>query len=194
MGLQEDLVNMQISGKIETAILKVVAEMGVKNPVGEVKIYAGATPPENWGKCEGQILSISEYPELFSVLGIAHGGDGITSFKLPDFRGRVVLGVGAGTGLTPRNIGELGGVEEVTLLEAQIPAHNHAVRAQSGLGDTNVPVGNIWADTGAFDNEYSTLGDNVNMFEGAISSTGAGESHANIQPFIALNYIIYLGE
>ncbi|SMD33166.1 Microcystin-dependent protein [Reichenbachiella faecimaris] len=95
--------------------------------VGEIKLFAGNFTPRGWIACEGQILAISQYPALASLLGSLYGGNGTTTFGMPDFRGRAPIGVGAGPGLTSRTLGQFGGVEGVTLIQTQIPAHNHLI-------------------------------------------------------------------
>jgi len=135
---------------------------GIADPyIGEVGLFAGNFAPRGWAFTDGQLMSISQNEALFSILGTTYGGDGRTTFGLPDLRGRAAMGPRTGPGLTPRTLGQKIGVENVTLTTAQMPSHNHEL--WTGLGH---PAND---DTG---------------------DTGGGQSHDNMQPSMALNYII----
>lgn len=164
------------------------------NFIGEVQMFAGNFAPRNWAFCDGQLLSISQNQALFSILGTTYGGDGRTSFGLPDLRGRVVMHSGSGPGLSPYNLGQHGGVESVTLNQNQIPSHTHTdqVNGASPVGrgqNSKTPEGTYWAEGAS----YATSS-NTTMAANAvqIANAGGGQSHENRAPYIAVNYIICL--
>src|SRR6476660_7370238 len=126
--------------------------------LAEVILFAGNFAPRGYAFCQGQILSIAQNTALFSLLGTTFGGNGQTTFALPDLRGRVPMGQGQGPGLTDRVLGELSGQETVTLISNEIPAHNHALNAVSEAGDASAPAGAYLANTGALDKEYKATG------------------------------------
>ncbi|BDS12550.1 phage tail protein [Aureispira anguillae] len=164
------------------------------NPfLGEIVMFGGNFAPRGWAFCDGQLLPISSNSALFSILGTIYGGDGRTTFALPDLRGRVAMHPGNGPGLTPRRLGERGGQETVTLTVNQIPAHHHNIIAVGLEGNSNDPTSRLLANTGAFDSEYSnSTSGHVLMNSGMVQNTGGGQSHTNIQPFTCVNYIIAL--
>lgn len=148
-------------------------------------------PPRGYASCHGQLLAIAQNTALFSLLGTTFGGNGQTTFALPDLRGRVPMGYGQGPGLSPRSLGETGGEENTTLLVTQIPSHNHLLNASSEAGDSSVPTGKVLANTGALDKEYRTLGSStVQLNASSISFTGGNQPHNNLQPFLVLNFYI----
>lgn len=187
--------------------------------IGQIIIFAGNFAPRNWAICNGQTLTISENPALFSIIGTTYGGDGRTTFVLPDLRGRVPMGSGNGIGLSPRVIGRRYGSENVTLSEAQMPAHSHAtettisgssgaarLKASSEVGTTNVPTGKYLAMPPNFGlesvNMYGSSAD-IQMASDAIeidvsglsgettvNQAGGNSAHDNIQPSLVMNYII----
>ena len=158
--------------------------------VGEIKMFAGNFAPRSWAFCDGQLLAISQNDALFSLLGTIYGGDGRTTFGLPDMRGRVPIHMGGGPGLTPRPIGQKPGQENVTLTTNQIPSHPHQMRATDEAGDTTDPTGQVQAQT--TDDAYSASSPDTNMAAAAISASGGTQSHTNIQPFLCINFIIAL--
>lgn len=167
--------------------------------IAEVKLFAGNFAPRGYAYCAGQLLPISQNSALFSLLGTTYGGDGRTTFGLPDLRGRVVVGSegnSAGPGLTPRQLGARGGVESVTLNSNQIPSHAHtaAANAVEPAGNSNDAANNFWADdAGVSSGTYHTgPAANTTMNPGAITigNTGGSQSHDNMQPWLGLNYII----
>jgi microcystin-dependent protein len=171
--------------------------------IGEIVLFAGNFAPRNWAFCQGQILSIAQNTALFSILGTTYGGNGQTTFALPDLRGRVPIGTGQGPGLSPRNLGEMAGSETQTLLITEMPAHNHTVTTTltgtSATANQGSPGDGILATS-------STLSlyvrSNINpplnrpLAAGGLSSTagvsGGGQPHNNMQPYLGLNYIIAL--
>lgn len=161
--------------------------------LGEIRLFAGNFAPRGWALCYGQLLSISQNAALFSLLGTTYGGDGRTTFGLPDLRGRVPVHEGQGPGLTPRTLGERSGSEAVTLLATQLPAHTHALAASTANATSQVARGNLPAFT--YVDAVTTLyanedGGTVAMAPGAIAPTGSGLPHENRMPTLALNFII----
>jgi microcystin-dependent protein len=148
--------------------------------------------PRGYSTCAGQILSIAQNTALFSLLGTTFGGNGQTTFALPDLRGRVPMGEGQGPGLSQRVLGELSGQENVTLVNTQIPAHNHTLNAVSEAGDGSEPGGAYLANTGALDKEYKTSGTVVAMNANAVGTTGGSQPHDNMPPYIVLTFYIAL--
>jgi len=163
--------------------------------IGEIRMFAGNYAPMGWATCDGQILPIQQYTALFAILGTTYGGNGTTTFGLPDLRGRAPIHMGAGNGLTPRQIGQNGGAEKVTMTSAQMPAHNHVVNASSQEAGGNNPA-NMVPAVAVDGNEapvsvYSTAG-NTTMSPQMISQAGQGQPHDNMQPFLCVNFIIAL--
>jgi len=157
--------------------------------IGQISVVGFNFAPQGWMMCEGQLLPISEYEALFSLIGTTYGGDGQTTFALPDYRGRVLVGVGQGPGLTNRTLGEASGFANVTLTVANLPAHTHAINANSGVGTTNIPTNNVLANTGILDKEFGTT---PNTTLGATGSAGSNSPSAinTTQPYLGLYYII----
>jgi microcystin-dependent protein len=155
--------------------------------LGEIRLFAGNFAPRSWALCNGQIMSIAQNTALFSLLGTTYGGNGQTTFALPDLRGRVPVHAGQGPGLTNYDLGQQGGTETQTLTTSQIPAHTHALNASSNDETTNRPTNAVPAKGGVYD---GTL--NATMNPGAIGATGASQPHPNVQPYTTLNYIIAL--
>lgn len=164
--------------------------------IGEVQMFAGNFAPRNWAFCNGQLLSISQNTALFSILGTTYGGDGRTTFGLPDLRGRVVIhdGSGTGPGLSSYNLGQRGGTETVNLTVNQMPSHAHAnqvnaVAPISNGQEAQTPVNNYWAQNGSY---ASTS--NVQIANAAVQvgNAGGSQGHTNIAPYNTVNYIICL--
>jgi microcystin-dependent protein len=168
--------------------------LNIMEPVfmAEIIIFAGNFAPRGWAFCQGQILPISSNTALFSILGTTYGGDGRTTFGLPDLRSRVAIQQGQGPGLSHHNLGAKGGVEHVTLQPNQIPSHNHTINAVIAAGNQNSPTNHLLADTSAFDKEYSDANPDTTMKSSMVGNTGGSQSHTNIQPYLAINYIIAL--
>lgn len=161
--------------------------------VGEIRIFAGNYAPRNWAFCQGQLMSIGEFDALFSLLGNIYGGDGRTTFGLPDLRGRVPVHQGTGPGLTPRIAGNLYGNEEVTLQVEQLPRHSHAIQA-AGAADSATPQGNLPGDGSVSSSKaYSPSAQTpATMAADMLEVSGDGLPHNNIMPSLAVNYIISL--
>jgi microcystin-dependent protein len=160
--------------------------------IGEIRMFGAAFTPRNWAACNGAILDISGNEALFSLIGDTYGGDGRSNFALPDLRGRVPGNFGAGTGLTPYQMGARFGVERVTLTEDEIPPHSHPFQASLNDATEENPAGAVLAKTaGVFYVEYEDSG-KAEFWEQAVADTGAGQSHSNMMPFLAINFIICL--
>ncbi len=184
--------------------------------IGQIIIFAGSYAPPGWMFCNGQQLQIQTNPALYAVVGNAFGGDGMTTFKLPDLQGRVPMHFGTGTGLKPYNFAQQSGAEQITLAPEQMPAHNHTfssvgatgtLQVGDGYGTAATPVGNYLCNSGDPQMAQGVVGYNfspaaqagnlsaiagltVNIGPGAISQTGGNQAHPNLQPSLALNFII----
>lgn len=163
--------------------------------LGEIRIFCGTYAPANWMFCEGQIMPISRNTALFSVLGVMYGGDGKTTFGLPDLRGRTPLNQGSGPGLTPRSVGEMAGSATVTLTAAEMPVHNHLAQGVTANGGVNSPSGAVWAQSSSggrppVPTELFSSSGNVQLAPDALASSGQGAPHNNMQPYLPLRFII----
>jgi microcystin-dependent protein len=156
--------------------------------VGEIRIFGGNFAPTGWAFCHGQLLPIAQNTALFSLLGTFYGGDGKTTFGLPDLRGRFPMFWGQGPGLTDRWIGESGGSGEITLLTNEMPAHTHTLGASPAEADTNVPTGALLAVPPTA--VYGVGADPVPLSGQTLDVAGGSLPHENRQPFLALNFII----
>ncbi|RRQ47949.1 phage tail protein [Maribacter algicola] len=158
--------------------------------LAQIILFAGNFAPRNWAFCNGQLLPISSNQALFSLIGTFYGGDGRTTFALPDLRGRVPVSSGTGPGLSNYNLGDKQGSETNTLNINQLPSHNHGVKLPAkSEADTDNPVGNFIAGAGF--NGFGTSSD-VEMAALPQNNVGGNQSVNNIQPTLALNYIICL--
>lgn len=157
--------------------------------IGEIRMFGGVTFPIDWHICDGSLLSIQHNEALFSVIGIAYGGDGLTTFALPDMRGRVPIHNGQAPGLNNYNLGENGGKEKVSLNADELPPHSHEMSALVEGSKTGEPVGNTITIS---ESEVYFKGspDRTNMHPEAISNTGGGQPHPNVMPFACINFII----
>lgn len=156
--------------------------------LGEIRLFPYNFAPRGWAFCQGQILAISQNTALFSLLGTTYGGNGTTTFALPDLRGRVAISSGQGPGLSPRTLGETGGTETTTLTQAQMPQHGHTVNATMVAAGDNKPAGNYPAVGGA----YVNTAPNTQMGSQMIGATGSSQPFNNVPPFLTLNYCIAL--
>lgn len=164
------------------------AQPGPSAFLGEIRLFAGLQLPDGWLPCDGRLLALNLNTALFRILGNAHGGDGRTTFALPDLRGRVPMGIGAGPGLTTRRLGERTGVENVVLDATQMPSHDHALRATNSSATQTQPSGNILAR--AATPQYLNASASVVMGADAIGASGSNAPHVNVQPSNVLNFII----
>ena len=171
----------------------------MEGTIAEIRLFAGNFAPRNWAFCAGQIMSIAQNTALFSLLGTTYGGNGQTTFALPDLRGRVPVGTGQGPGLSNITLGEVSGTPTVTLLTTQIPAHNHPVTgslnmgAKNGAGNSISPTGNYPAQGAA--NAYSTTQDaQMAALNGSITTgpTGGSQPFSIMPPYLGMNYVICL--
>jgi len=156
--------------------------------LGQITMFGGNFAPRGWALCDGQLLSISQYSALFSLLGTTYGGDGRTTFGLPDLRSRVPMHAGHGPGLSNRPLGQKGGSETNRLSVAQLPAHHHTLNAKEEANSDD-PSNNFVAGTGT--NAFGTAAD-VAMNPNSTGDTGGGQEVNNIQPYQCINYIIAL--
>jgi len=146
-------------------------------------MFAGNFAPAGWMFCEGQLLPISEFETLFNLIGTTYGGDGQSTFALPDLRGR--LPIHQGNGFT---LAETGGVETVTLTVSQIPAHSHAPLCSSNAGNQSGPGNGVWAVSNS--NLYSDVAPNIAMSPAALGPTGGSQPHDNFMPYLCVDFII----
>lgn len=161
--------------------------------LGEIRMFIGNFAPLGWALCDGQLLAITSNTALFSLIGTTYGGDGRTTFALPDLRGRFPMHPGMGPGLSPRSLGQRGGQESVTLTEMQMPAHTHTANASSADADQVSPTGNVWAAEPAGSTAlYHNAAPNTSMNPQAIGVAGGNHSHDNMSPFLCVNFIIAL--
>lgn len=160
--------------------------------IGEIRMFAGNFAPRGWAFCQGQILSIAQNTALFSILGTTYGGNGQTTFALPDLRGRVPVGTGQGPGLPMCDLGEVNGSYSVTLTASNMPVHTHSVSIAATTidGDTSNPADAIPANTKALDKEYSTGASNTFMKANTTTTAGGSQPFDNRQPYLGMNYII----
>ena len=162
------------------------------NPfLGEIRAFPFNFAPKGWAFCDGQLMPISQNTALFSLLGTTYGGDGRTTFALPNLQGNAPLGFGQGPGLSLYDLGETGGEEAVTLLQSEIPAHNHAAACNTNAADSASPGGEVWAPEVAGSNAYGSAGGTA-MSPSALSVAGGSQPHNNLQPYLVLNYCIAL--
>ncbi len=164
--------------------------------VGEIRMFGFNFAPVGWVQCDGQLFPISQNTALFSLLGTFYGGDGKSTFALPDLQGAAPLHQGQGQGLSEHFLGETGGTQSVALLNSEIPLHTHTINSSSTSGDTNDPTGHIWAraHTGKTpikmysSNTASPLG----MSPQAFGITGSSLPHNNMPPYLVVNFCIAL--
>jgi microcystin-dependent protein len=164
------------------------------NPfLAEIRVFAFGFAPRGWATCSGQILPISQNTALFSLLGTTYGGDGRSNFALPNLNGRVPMHPGQGPGLQPRYLGEQTGEPAVTLLEAEIPSHNHRVAARTGRGkNKNTPEPGIALADSQGNFAFGPVEKEVNTNPTTLKPNGGGLPHNNMMPYLALNYCIAL--
>jgi microcystin-dependent protein len=154
--------------------------------VGEIRMFAGNFAPAGWMFCEGQLLPISENEVLFQLIGTTYGGDGQSTFALPDLRGRIPIH--QGNGLT---LAEAGGAEEIALTVNQIPAHGHPLLGTTSLSNNSGPSNNLLAQSNTFD-PYQTTAGGAAMAPQSIGPVGGSQPHTNFQPYLCVSFIISL--
>jgi microcystin-dependent protein len=159
--------------------------------IGEIRLFPYTFAPRDWAFCNGQTLSIAQNTALFSLIGTLYGGNGLTTFALPDLRGRVAVSSGQGPGLSPYELGQLGGEESVAMTESQMPVHQHQMSVNGGSSGARSPhnryLGRVSGGTA-----YVATSDGSALNPGAITDSGGGQPHENRQPHLTLNYCIAL--
>jgi len=160
--------------------------------VGEIKLFCGNFQINGHAYCAGQLLPIAQNDALFALIGTTYGGDGQTTFGLPDLRGRIPIHQGTGPGLSPRTIGEMSGVENVTLLSSQIPAHNHTLNCNNATANSANPANNFPAAQPELAPYAAAATGASSMKATMISNAGGNQPHNNIQPYLTINYLIAL--
>lgn len=153
--------------------------------VGEIRMFAGNFAPAGWQFCEGQLIPISEHETLFQLIGTTYGGDGQSTFALPDLRGRIPIHQGNGFILA-----ETGGAEEITLTINQIPAHHHPMLGSANAATSSLPTNNVFATTSGFDIYFDNSESSSSLSTAAISPVGGSQPHTNFQPYLCVDFII----
>ena len=186
--------------KLSILLIALAFAFSVKSQpmIGEIRMFAGNFPPVGWAFCDGSLISISENDVLFTLIGTTYGGDGQTTFALPDFRGRAPISVSSGN-----SMGQMGGTETVTLTVSQIPAHRHPMQVVNVPGTTNVPSPGVMPAKAAdiefpggtkqvmtYANHY--LGPKIQVNPQLVIPQGGAQPHDNMKPFVGINYIICL--
>ena len=186
--------------KLSILIIALAFAFSVKSQpmIGEIRMFAGNFPPVGWAFCDGSLISISENDVLFTLIGTTYGGDGQTTFALPDFRGRAPISVSSGN-----SMGQMGGTETVTLTVSQIPAHRHPMQVVNVPGTTNVPSPGVMPAKAA-DIEFpggtkqvmtyakDNAGGEITVNPQSVSVVGQSYPHNNMKPYVGINYIICL--
>lgn len=161
--------------------------------VGEIRIFPFNFAPRGWAFCDGQLLPLSQNTALFSLLGTNYGGNGKSNFALPDLQGRAPMHPGQGPGLSLHDLGETGGSETVSLLESEIPSHNHALRVDGAdPGEDRTPGGEYFARSTGGNLFSDPAGNLIQMSPDALSPSGGDQPHNNMQPYLTLNFCIAL--
>jgi len=160
--------------------------------VAEVRIFPFNFAPKGWAWCDGQLMPISQNTALFSLLGTNYGGDGKSTFALPDFQGSAVVHAGQGPGLSEYFVGQTGGSETVTLLESEIPAHSHNVMASTAAGDNNPPAPTFSIAQSTGTNAYSSAASNAFMSINTLIPAGGDLPHNNMMPYLTFYFCIAL--
>lgn len=161
--------------------------------VAEIRIFTGNFAPRGWALCNGQLLPISQNTALFSLIGTFYGGNGVSNFQLPNLQGCVPIGAGSAPGLSPYSVGEVGGSPTVTLIQNEMPSHNHTFSADpAAKKESDTVANNSPAAAATGTNFYSTTAPNVNMNPQMLSIAGQSLPHDNMQPYLTLNFCIAL--
>jgi microcystin-dependent protein len=165
--------------------------------LGQIELFGYNFVTGNWALCNGQLLLIADHNALFSLIGTTYGGDGQTTFAVPDLRGRVAVGVGTGAGLSAVTLGQTNGAETATMLTANLPAHSHSLAAQSGIGSTSVPgttvaLAQVAEDDGTPARSYSSAAADTTLSSASIGNTGGGQPMSIRNPYLGLQYAISL--
>lgn len=158
--------------------------------LAEVRMVGFNFAPRGWAFCDGQILPINQNQSLYSLLGTTYGGDGRTSFALPDLRGRTPIHVGRSNGGSEHQLGQKSGEETHTLSANEMPQHTHTLRGTNTGNGTASPANNVFANAGT--DLYNSADSLVDMNAGVVTNVGGGQAHENVQPYLALNFCIAL--
>jgi microcystin-dependent protein len=158
--------------------------------VGEIRMFAGNFAPAGWAFCDGQLHPIAENETLFQLIGTTYGGDGQSTFAVPDLRGRAPVHQGQGNGLSAYTLGQNGGTEQVVLTAQQIPSHTHPLVASSAAGNASSPQDAVLADGPAL--AYIELNPNASLAPGSVGAAGGSQPHENRPPFLVVDFIIAL--
>jgi len=153
--------------------------------IGEIRMFGGNFAPQGWAFCNGALMAIDQNDALFQLIGTTYGGDGQTTFALPDLQSRIPIHVGPGFALAQQ-----AGVESVTLTTSQIPAHSHVPQANSSAGTQSSPAGGVWAESTL--GQFSASAPSVSMAPGALGPGGGSQPHDNMMPFLVVNFILSL--
>jgi microcystin-dependent protein len=159
--------------------------------IGEIRMFGGNFPPSGWAFCDGQEIPIAENDALFTLIGTTYGGDGQSTFRLPDLQGRAPIHQGSGQGLGTYTIGEKAGVESVTLTTQQIPTHTHTWQASTGGGSSNTPANNV-VGSPPVAKLYRLGTPSDPMSPKVIQPAGGQQPHENLQPYLTISFIISL--
>ena len=157
--------------------------------LAEVRLMGFNFAPRGWAFCDGQILPINQNQSLYSLLGTTYGGDGRTSFALPDMRGRTPIHVGRSNGGGEHRLGQKSGEETHTLAANEMPSHDHVAQASNQTGNTPIPAANVLASA---NNVYRAPSNLTQLRSGTVTNVGGGQAHENMQPYIAVNFCIAL--
>jgi microcystin-dependent protein len=160
--------------------------------IGEIRMFAGNFPPVGWSFCDGQLMPISQNDAMFVLIGTTYGGDGQSTFGLPNLQSRIPLHMGNGPDGVTYQLAEAAGTESVTLSMQQIPSHTHALIGTTSPATQTGPGGNLFGTSGAVEYAIAGLGADTAMNGAAISPVGGSQPHENCQPFLCINYIISL--
>jgi microcystin-dependent protein len=160
--------------------------------VAEIRIFPFNFPPKGWAFCNGQLMPISQNTAVFALLGTTYGGDGKSTFALPNLEGRAPMHPGQGPGLSLHDLGESGGSETVTLLESEIPAHTHTLRGNNTQGDSPIPTGNTLARYSGNVYQQNVSSNLTAMAPQSLAPAGGGLPHNNMQPYLTLSFCIAL--
>lgn len=166
--------------------------MTVEGFIGEVRSFAGNFAPRGWAFCEGQLLPIAQNTALFSIIGTTYGGDGRTTFALPNLQGRVPMHPGRGPGLTAHRLGERVGVNTIKLIENNLPPHTHTIPISQNLGIVSNPTNAYLGGEGFIDRDFANTTDDTKMDSRMLQNTGGGQSFDIRKPFLGINFIIAL--
>jgi microcystin-dependent protein len=157
----------------------------------EIRMFGGAYTPVQWAACDGTSIAIHDHPAVFSLIGTAYGGDGITTVNLPDMRGRVPVNAGQGPGLTNRQLGMRFGAQTVTLSTNQMPTHTHLIQVSKNPPSTTSPLGAVLAKEYLYEDFPSAIKQQP-LVDGSIAPAGGGQAHSNMAPYLAITFIICL--